>query len=201
MFLLPNFLGFVIFTAGPVIFALVASFTNWDLLRPHKFEFIGIENFKELLRDGRFWSYLINTLYLMLGLPISIAGSLFLAMSPEPENPRGHRVSHAFLSADVHVRRGADDHVEGTAQSRLRADQRDTALDLGAHRVGKRRDASMARFDVEPVGAGSRACAVLVEVLRPRREGRADPHGRVDRDRREQHAAVSGGAQQRSTRA
>ena len=37
-FLLPNFLGFLIFTAGPVVFALVASFTNWYLLRPGRFD-------------------------------------------------------------------------------------------------------------------------------------------------------------------
>jgi multiple sugar transport system permease protein len=80
LFLLPNLLGFGVFTAGPVLFALVASFTNWDLLHPHRFEWIGLENFRELLSDSRFWAYLINTLYLMLGLPISIAGSLFLAI-------------------------------------------------------------------------------------------------------------------------
>jgi multiple sugar transport system permease protein len=80
MFLLPNFLGFCVFTAGPVLFATVASFTNWDLLHPHRFSWIGLENFRELLGDSRFWAYLVNTLYLMLGLPISIAGSLFLAI-------------------------------------------------------------------------------------------------------------------------
>jgi multiple sugar transport system permease protein len=79
-FLLPNFLGFLVFVAAPVIFSLVAAFTNWDLLKPKQFDFIGIENFKEMFRDQQFRVYLLNTLYLMLGLPVAIAGSLFLAI-------------------------------------------------------------------------------------------------------------------------
>jgi ABC-type sugar transport system permease subunit len=79
-FLLPNLLGFLTFTLGPVLFSLVASFTNWDLLRPGQFDFIGLENFRELLTDGRAWAFFINTLYLMLGLPFAVAGSLVLAI-------------------------------------------------------------------------------------------------------------------------
>lgn len=80
IFLLPNFLGFLVFIAAPVVFSLIASFTNWDLLHPKQFDLIGVENFREMLTDQRFWVYFINTLYLMLGLPIAIAGSLLLAI-------------------------------------------------------------------------------------------------------------------------
>ena len=40
----------------------------------------GSENFRELVHDRDFWVYLVNTGYLMLGLPLAIFGSLFLAM-------------------------------------------------------------------------------------------------------------------------
>jgi multiple sugar transport system permease protein len=80
LFLLPNFLGFLAFTAGPVLVALFAAFTNWDLQEPGKIHWIGFENFRELLHDKNFWLYFINTLYLMLGIPLAIAGSLILAM-------------------------------------------------------------------------------------------------------------------------
>src|SRR2546423_1909987 len=80
LFLLPNFLGFLAFIAGPVLVALFAAFTNWDLQEPGKVHWIGLENFRELLRDRNFWLYFINTLYLMLGIPLAIAGSLILAM-------------------------------------------------------------------------------------------------------------------------
>ncbi|MCS6950912.1 MAG: sugar ABC transporter permease [bacterium] len=80
LFLLPNFLGFAVFTAGPVLFSLVVSFSNWNLQRTIPFQWIGIENYIELLRDQQFWLYFINTLYLMLGMPVAIAGSLALAI-------------------------------------------------------------------------------------------------------------------------
>jgi multiple sugar transport system permease protein len=79
-FLLPNFLGFAIFTAGPVLFSLAISLSNWHLHRTVPFQWIGFDNFIELLRDRNFWLYSINTVYLMLGMPIAIIGSLFLAI-------------------------------------------------------------------------------------------------------------------------
>src|SRR5947207_14367290 len=75
-FLLPNFLGFILFTAGPVLFSLGASFTNWDLQHSVPFAFIGLENFHRLFHSEEFWVFFINTLYLMVGLPFSIIGSL-----------------------------------------------------------------------------------------------------------------------------
>lgn len=80
LFLLPNFLGFAVFTAGPVLFSLVVSFSNWNLQRTVPFGWIGLGNFVELMHDTQFWLYFINTLYLMLGMPIAIAGSLALAV-------------------------------------------------------------------------------------------------------------------------
>ena len=54
-FLLPNFVGFLAFTAGPVIVALFAAFTNWDLQETGKIQWIGLANFRELLSDTNFW--------------------------------------------------------------------------------------------------------------------------------------------------
>lgn len=80
LFLLPNLLGFLIFTVGPVLFSLVVSFSNWRLQRTVPFAWIGLTNFRELFQSSEFWLYTLNTLYLMIGIPISIAGSLALAL-------------------------------------------------------------------------------------------------------------------------
>jgi multiple sugar transport system permease protein len=80
LFLLPNFLGFAIFTAVPVLWSLGASFTNWTMSREVPLAWTGLENFREMLHDSEFWLYSLNTFYLMLGIPIGIFGSLFLAM-------------------------------------------------------------------------------------------------------------------------
>ncbi len=97
-FLLPNLLGFLIFTFLPILACFGLSLTSYDLapianlreLSEHV-RFVGLDNFGRLLgwhRDGgqlvandtEFWRYLGNTLFLMLGIPLSIAGSLLLAL-------------------------------------------------------------------------------------------------------------------------
>lgn len=79
-FLLPNFLGFLIFTAGPVVFSFGASFTNWDLQAREPLRFNGFENFATMFSDKQFWLYLVNTFYFLIGLPLAMAGSLFVAI-------------------------------------------------------------------------------------------------------------------------
>lgn len=89
LFLLPNFIGFFIFTLVPVAFSLVLSFVNWDMLTPPKF--IGIQNFVNLLgfhhealtftaNDPLFWKCVGNTFFLMLIIPIEIMASLMIAL-------------------------------------------------------------------------------------------------------------------------
>jgi multiple sugar transport system permease protein len=88
-FLLPNLIGFLLFTAWPIFASLLLSFCSWDLLTPPRW--VGLGNFVQLLgfhhdgtqwtaNDPQFWHYLGNTLFMMLSLPFNIAGSLALAM-------------------------------------------------------------------------------------------------------------------------
>jgi len=79
-FLLPNFLGFLIFTAGPVLFSFAVAFSNWNLERSVPFQWTGLENFNTLFHDQEFWLYFANTVYFLIGLPVAIAGSLALAL-------------------------------------------------------------------------------------------------------------------------
>lgn len=89
-FLLPNLVGFLAFTLGPVLASLILSFTVWDLLTwPPRF--CGLDNFIALLgmhrgeagweaNDPRFWYYLWNTLFYMFFIPLSMALSLVMAL-------------------------------------------------------------------------------------------------------------------------
>lgn len=79
-FIAPNFLGFALFLLIPVLFSMVMSFSNWNLMKSVSFQWIGLRNYIELFHDREFWLYLINTAYLMLGIPVSIALSLLLAI-------------------------------------------------------------------------------------------------------------------------
>lgn len=90
LFLLPNFVGFLLFTLGPVLVAAGLSFYRYQLASGEP-SFIGLNNFVDLLgftkgdqgwkaRDPYFWKYLGNTLFLMLNIPLSMIGSLLLAV-------------------------------------------------------------------------------------------------------------------------
>jgi multiple sugar transport system permease protein len=80
LFLAPNLLGFMLFTLVPVLLSLGGSFTTWSLRPSVPLEFVGFGNYIALFKDKNFYFYLYNTVYLMLGIPISIAGSLALAV-------------------------------------------------------------------------------------------------------------------------
>jgi len=80
LFLAPNLLGFLVFTFGPIVISLIGSFTTWSLRPSVPLKFIGLQNYSDLFSDPNFYFYFYNTIYLLMGLPISIAGSLFLAV-------------------------------------------------------------------------------------------------------------------------
>lgn len=78
LFLLPNGLGFLVFTLFPVAFSLWLAFHEWNLLEAPVF--VGLAHFREMVLEANFWRYCGNTLFLMMGIPASIAGSLCLAL-------------------------------------------------------------------------------------------------------------------------
>lgn len=78
-FILPNFLGFAVFTLGPIIFAVYLAFTKWNGSGP--ITFIGIKNFRDLITDNLFLVALKNTLiYCAAVVPFTVISSLFLAV-------------------------------------------------------------------------------------------------------------------------
>jgi multiple sugar transport system permease protein len=78
LFLLPNLLGFLVFTLVPVLASLALSFFNWDLFTPPNF--VGLHNYTALMKDNALWYYAFNTGFLMLAIPVNMLGSLLLAV-------------------------------------------------------------------------------------------------------------------------
>ena len=79
-FLAPNLIGFLVFTSLPVLASLGLSFFKMDLLSGDS-KFVFFQNFIDLLKDPYFMKYCWNTVYLMLSIPVSMAGSLLLAIA------------------------------------------------------------------------------------------------------------------------
>ncbi|MGH2412080.1 MAG: carbohydrate ABC transporter permease [Chloroflexota bacterium] len=79
LFLLPNFLGVLVFIAFPVLFALYMSLTNWDGITTPKF--LGLGNFHDLIQDQVFWYGVRNTfIYTFITVPGGVVLGLGAAL-------------------------------------------------------------------------------------------------------------------------
>jgi len=81
VFAAPFYLGFLIWTAFPMLLSLFMSFNRWEILTPPVWK--GLYNYNKLLtKDKLFWTSLGNTAFLtFLGIPIGMTASLIVAFS------------------------------------------------------------------------------------------------------------------------
>lgn len=78
-FLLPSFLGLLIFSLLPILAVAVLSFFNWGLLGQPTF--IGLGNYSKLFASSLFWHSLLLTLYyILLNIPMQTVFALLLAL-------------------------------------------------------------------------------------------------------------------------
>ncbi|SEN77043.1 carbohydrate ABC transporter permease [Nonomuraea pusilla] len=76
---LPAILGFVIFTAGPMVASLVFSLSDWKV--GGSLEYAGLDNYARLGGDDLFWQSLGSTTYYTLGaVPLVMIVSFAVAM-------------------------------------------------------------------------------------------------------------------------
>jgi multiple sugar transport system permease protein len=80
LFIAPICLQFIIFTVLPVLAALRNSLTDYNQISDAR-NFVFLENFKTLLSDIRFRKAVGNTVFLMLGMPVSMVLSFMLALA------------------------------------------------------------------------------------------------------------------------
>ena len=79
LFILPSFLGVLIFIVFPVLFALYMSFQNWDGISAPVF--VGIANYLDFLKDPLFWIAMRNTcIYTLVTMPIGVILSMGIAL-------------------------------------------------------------------------------------------------------------------------
>ena len=80
IFIAPWLIGFLLLTAGPMIFSLYASFTNYDVTS--RMDFVGLKNYIRMFtQDDLFWVSLGNTLYYVaISVPLTTIGAVLLAL-------------------------------------------------------------------------------------------------------------------------
>jgi len=79
LFLLPNFIGFLLFSLFPIVVALLLTLTDWNLVDAPRFA--GLSNYQQLLHDPLFWRTAGNTLYYTFGaVPVGVFIAFWLAL-------------------------------------------------------------------------------------------------------------------------
>jgi multiple sugar transport system permease protein len=79
LFISPWIVGFLVFTLGPFAATVVLSFMEWNLIQAP--EFVGLENYIQLLNDPLFWQSLkVTTVYAMGRVPLGIIVGIAAAM-------------------------------------------------------------------------------------------------------------------------
>ncbi len=79
----PWLVGFLAFTAGPMLLSFLASFTSWDLLGDPSW--IGAGNYRALVEDPLFLQSLkVTSIYTAAYVPLDLAGGLLLALLARP---------------------------------------------------------------------------------------------------------------------
>jgi multiple sugar transport system permease protein len=83
-FAAPYLILFAVFLAGPIVASLVISFTDFSLGAiddPADAEFVGLQNYQDLLSDQKFRASVANTAYFVAaGVPLTMAAGLAAAV-------------------------------------------------------------------------------------------------------------------------
>jgi multiple sugar transport system permease protein len=84
-FALPFVLLFTVFMAGPIVVSFITSFTDMrvtDIRSPLDINFVGFDNYAEVLEDGRFRKAARNTaIYVLVTTPATIGLGLLVALA------------------------------------------------------------------------------------------------------------------------
>jgi multiple sugar transport system permease protein len=78
-FLLPWTIGLLAFTLYPMVASFIYSFSIYHSKAP--LEWVGLQNYADLMKDKLFWQSLTNTLYMVaIGVPLTLLASFFCAV-------------------------------------------------------------------------------------------------------------------------
>lgn len=82
LFVIPNFIGILVFVALPIVFSLMLGFTKWNPMQGlSAIEFTGMDNFSRMLTDDRLKAALINNLvYTLFYVPLSVCIAFITAV-------------------------------------------------------------------------------------------------------------------------
>jgi multiple sugar transport system permease protein len=100
LFASPWIIGFLIFTAAPMLFSLYTSFANYNITTPPRW--VGLRNYQQLFQDPFFYKSLANTFWMVIvKTPIVVVVSIALALLLAMEVPGGPLFRTIFYLPNV----------------------------------------------------------------------------------------------------
>ena len=76
----PAFLICCLVLVYPLIHSIILSFTDYSLIRPKRFNWVGFENYLELIKSIEFWQILFNSVFI-ISLSVFTAASIGLSLA------------------------------------------------------------------------------------------------------------------------
>ena len=88
LFIAPQIILFVVFFIIPAVMGIYAAFTRWDIFSPQLPQFVGLDNFKEILfnKESTYYRFFrmgfTNTLiFVVMSVPLGIVLPLLMALA------------------------------------------------------------------------------------------------------------------------
>ena len=98
VFIAPWIIGFVAFTAFPMIATLIFTFTNINLAQEEPLQFVGLRNYQQLLADQTTWDSLLVTFkYALIALPVAVTLPFLVALMLHSRHLRGPGFFRVFF--------------------------------------------------------------------------------------------------------
>ena len=80
LFIAAPFVGFMLFMAYPIVFAVIASTNKWTGINSLWGNIVGLGNYIKIFSDKHFWQSMATTVIYMIGIPIGMILGVTIAM-------------------------------------------------------------------------------------------------------------------------
>ena len=98
IFIAPWIIGFTLLTLIPMVATFVFTFTNINLIQDRPLEFVGFQNYQNLIADPRTWDALLVTLrFAAIALPVGLLLPFSIALLLNSKSLRGSRYFQALF--------------------------------------------------------------------------------------------------------
>jgi len=96
--------GFVLFTAGPLIASFIVSFTNYDLGHPDIWSFVGLDNYRLAFNDPNVRQGLLVTFkFGLISIPLTMGASLGVALLVNHRNLTGRPLFRTLFFMPIQI--------------------------------------------------------------------------------------------------